>query len=534
MQSMRSTPSMQSGWRQNRPNGANRCTRSSGLIRRAFRVSEQLLRDVGTMFPDYSDERDYVVPRSCVRGKLPDDLRGTYIRNGAGKQPGAARHFLDGDGCVLKLAFPGNGAAPRLTTRFVRTAGYVASASSATIANPERNVFTPGAAPQPLDLGAFKNVANTGVLYRGGRLWALWEAGLPHELCPRTLRTLGASDVDGQLETGRLGAHFRVDAQSGRCVCFSASVGWRGTQIEFLEFDERMKARSRTKHVVSGSGAFAPIHDFALTPRWYVLLLGPVAPDWRRLVNGDYSSGRVSLAGLLRFRHGEPSRVLLVPRPSAAHRSQAVVEALGPSVFAFHHVSARETGRASVMLDTVAWDGLDLDVTPHSVTPEFYGRAACRSHLVRVEVDAALGRSTCERLVRRTLEFPATCDDTAFFAADAIDHETRWGPPQALLKVSGMSGTDEGVAKNVTTSEWRPGPRCFVQEPIVVASEKGGLWVLIVVHDAGIRTSRLAVLDARAISAGPVAEVDLQHTLPYGLHGLWTRDVLLPARESEI
>jgi carotenoid cleavage dioxygenase-like enzyme len=59
-----------------------------------------------------------------------------------------------------------------------------------------------------------KNVANTGVLHWGGRLLALWENGLPYELNPWTLDTLGETRLGGQLTSKVLGAHYRVVTQA--------------------------------------------------------------------------------------------------------------------------------------------------------------------------------------------------------------------------------------------------------------------------------------------------------------------------------
>ena len=42
-----------------------------------------------------------------------------------------------------------------------------------------------------------KNVANTSVLRWGGRLLCLWEGGMPYELDPDTLETLGPFDLLG-------------------------------------------------------------------------------------------------------------------------------------------------------------------------------------------------------------------------------------------------------------------------------------------------------------------------------------------------
>lgn len=119
---------------------------------------------------------------SClqVEGRIPPELQGTYMRNGPALQIANSRyqrHWLDGDGCVMSVAFPGGGAPPRFKNKYVRTAGFVAEQAAGKPLF--RNAFTRGAADgsllfNPLDLN-FKNVANTGLLYWGQKLWALWE-----------------------------------------------------------------------------------------------------------------------------------------------------------------------------------------------------------------------------------------------------------------------------------------------------------------------------------------------------------------------
>lgn len=63
---------------------------------------------------------------------------------------------------------------------------------------------------------------------RGGRLLSLWEGGLPHELDPRTLDTLGPSTLDGVLpEKGPFAAHYKVvegGPGGSRFVNFGAAV----------------------------------------------------------------------------------------------------------------------------------------------------------------------------------------------------------------------------------------------------------------------------------------------------------------------
>lgn len=51
----------------------------------------------------------------------------------------------------------------------------------------------------------------TGVLEWGGRLFALHESGLPYEMDPADLSTLGETDIAGSIEgKGPFAAHYRI------------------------------------------------------------------------------------------------------------------------------------------------------------------------------------------------------------------------------------------------------------------------------------------------------------------------------------
>jgi all-trans-8'-apo-beta-carotenal 15,15'-oxygenase len=64
------------------------------------------------------------------------------------------------------------------------------------------------------------------------------QSGLPHELRPGTLDTLGTSQVNGLLETPVLAAHYRVVREedgSRTWVAFSSNSGLGGTELIFYE-----------------------------------------------------------------------------------------------------------------------------------------------------------------------------------------------------------------------------------------------------------------------------------------------------------
>ena len=45
--------------------------------------------------------------------------------------------------------------------------------------------------------------------------------------------------------------------------------------------------------------------------------------------------------------------------------------------------------------------------------------------------------------------------------------------------------------------------------------------MLATVYDSKASTSSMVILDAQAVSNGPVAVAKLDHRIPYGFHGSW-------------
>ena len=79
-------------------------------------------------------------------------------------------------------------------------------------------------------------------MHWAGRLFALHESGLPHELHPATLETYGETNLGGSIEgKGPFAAHYRVVTEgdgSRRWVTFGATVGGNDANVAFYEFGE--------------------------------------------------------------------------------------------------------------------------------------------------------------------------------------------------------------------------------------------------------------------------------------------------------
>lgn len=111
-------------------------------------------------------------------------------------------------------------------------------------------------------------VANTNALYWGGRLFALWEGGLPHRLEPESLRTVGEYTFKGLLKKGdKFSAHPRICSHTGRLVNFSPSQSASKCDVTVYEFNEELNVEKERTFEVPG---FVFFHDFVVTENYYI------------------------------------------------------------------------------------------------------------------------------------------------------------------------------------------------------------------------------------------------------------------------
>ena len=63
-------------------------------------------------------------------------------------------------------------------------------------------------------------MANTAPVAHGGKLFALKEDGLPHQIDPNTLATIGPYDFNGKWKSQTFTAHPKLDPVSGEMIAF--------------------------------------------------------------------------------------------------------------------------------------------------------------------------------------------------------------------------------------------------------------------------------------------------------------------------
>jgi hypothetical protein len=115
-----------------------------------------------------------------VRGALPPELRGTYVKNSSNPPRSDSPHWFFGDGMVHGLTLH-DGAATSYRNRWVRTQPFVAGLG-----------FGQGAP------GGSNSQSNVSVFHHGGRLLSSGEVGFPYELNPADLSTIGRVGLRGR------------------------------------------------------------------------------------------------------------------------------------------------------------------------------------------------------------------------------------------------------------------------------------------------------------------------------------------------
>ncbi|MFP5269503.1 carotenoid oxygenase family protein [Coleofasciculus sp.] len=463
------------------------------------------------------NEYDYWI--EDIEGEIPPALNGTLFRNGPGLldihgQP--LRHPFDGDGMICAIAF--NQGRVHFRNRFVRTEGFLKEQEAGKMLY--RGVFgtqKPGGwLANAFDID-IKNIANTNVIYWGGKLLALWEAAEPYRLDPKTLDTLGKDTLDGILAEGEaFGAHPWIDPscnQDGGAPClvnFAIKPGF-STKITIYELDEAGTLKRGQCHTVPG---FAFIHDFAITPNYCIFFQNPVTYNPFPFLLGLKGAGQC-----VDFQPNAPTRILVIPRHG--NKQMQVLES--EAGFIFHHGNAFEQGE-QICVDSICYESLtqvDSEIDYRDVDFD----AIAPGQLFRFTLNLADATVQRQRLLERSCEFPCVHPDHVgrpyrYVYMGVAHNPTGNAPLQAIAKF------------DVTTGEeqiWSAAPHGFVSEPIFVphpeAKREDEGWVLTLVYDSSHHRSDVVILDSRDLSVGAIARLHLKHHIPYGLHGSWTSTV---------
>ena len=470
-----------------------------------------------TIFSSYE-----TVPQEAGRfldikeGAVPKKLRGILYRNGSGRMERGGEYFghpFDGDGMISRFAFTDKGIHYR--NRFVRTRWFLDEERAGQILYRNFGTNRPGGFSRNMFRLRFKNAANTNVIYHGGRLLALWEGGLPHQLDPESLSTIGAYSYEGALLDPTsvmakivgselpFSAHPRLDPVTGDLYNFGIVMGLKPVLMLYrVDSSGRL---IRLDAVKLDSLGF--MHDFALTPNWFVFFFCPLTFDLVQMVLGlkpvMYCAG---------FAEGRSTQVILVPR-----KGGSPVRLSAAPCFVFHFANAFEEQDGRIVVDGPRY-GRFPQVEPFADLPRKGFGDFPKMLLTRFIIDIKNRSVVEDELSEVPAELPRanplkTGQHYQYIWASATSGG--WKGPY----LSGISKVNTETKKTV----YRDYAPDLTSEPLFVpspdSSNEDDGWILHTVYRKAQHRSDLLVLDARDLSTTCCAE--LPHHQSQGFHGNW-------------
>jgi all-trans-8'-apo-beta-carotenal 15,15'-oxygenase len=522
---------------------------------------------------------NYVIDE--IDGKLPDDLVGTLYRNGGGKfgvNDQRVAHVLDADGLVLQITIPppSPNREVRLQSRFVATEGFQEELKANRFV--QRGTF--GSGPMGDEPGSgvdadpteatvwtkftqrafktnIKNTANTQVVAFGGKLLTFFEAGLPYELNPETLETIGEDDMDGALPKGKLAvtvpnvpSNYLPEFIGGaahtahpkRCPRTGNLVGWHWSQVvtdgslqmtvtEWAS-DGFTKIASRT--VTLPNCELAP-HDMVLTENYIFIMVNSLSMNTLSFLSGLKGPAESLSMDGRGFVTG-----FVFARPTSDKPQVAPIEVTIPPCFSIHFSHGYEDEKTGNLVAVFSgW--------PPSDASDFLGAwgGFCPTYdkipetfLWRVEIDIDEAKTVDMSIAPGSIN---VCAEHCVVHPNFLTKQAQ----NVYTMVSNLIGdstapggfarhrVEDGSMKALKPGERNEeidcyfyGTRYFGGEPLVVPKvgsdfdNEDQAYLVGLVCDSVTDKTFVSIFDLeRPLRDGPVCNMWLKSQVPHGLHG---------------
>jgi carotenoid cleavage dioxygenase len=325
---------------------------------------------------------------------------------------------------------------------------------------------------------------------------ALLEAAPPTEFT-RDLETVAEHDFGGRL-VGPMTAHPKIDPFTGELHFFG-----------YIPFPPYLRY-----HRVDAAGELVEtvdidlpnpvmIHDFALTENFVVFLDSPAIFDVPALMSGGTA---------MRWAPEEGCR-LVVLRRGGGDPVHLEVDAR----YIVHFFNAWDDG-STIHVHAPSFErmpgGFEFD-DPHGSSAPYPWRWT---------IDVEAGTVQSGQVDDRSGEFPRINDDVATrrhrYAYNCLPRSWEFDFDfHGVVKYDLETGDDEVFVHGETAVS---GEHVFAPDPDGSAEDDG--WLLTMVTDRATEESELVILDARDLSAGAVARVQLPRRVPLGFHANWMAD----------
>jgi carotenoid cleavage dioxygenase-like enzyme len=446
-------------------------------------------------------------PDLPLRGELPKELAGTLYRNGPNPQFAPRdpnHHWFIGDGMIHAFHVADGRVSYR--NRWVRTPKWELEHDA------HRALFGSWGNPATTDpsvQGKDGGVANTNIVWHGGKLFALEEGHRPFALDPTTLAAQGYWDFRGAFTGARFTAHPKIDPETGEMIFFAYSASGRfSASLGYGAIDRSGKL---TRYDLFDAPYASMVHDFMVTRNYVLFPVLPLTGSMQRALSGKpayaWEADKHSYVGVLK-RNADVSTIRWFECDPC---------------YVFHPMNAYEDG------DRIVGDVMQYDAAPLFPDPD--GRPGdptkAVAYLTRWTFDLNANTNTFKREQIDDLagEFPRFDERSAglsyrhgFFAASSDSRFVDQFDTLAHLDLK----TNKRTAFQLPKGD-------VVSEPIFIPrntdTREGDGYLLATIYREAEKRSDLAVFDTVSLETGPIALAELSHRVPFGFHGNWRPDV---------
>ena len=436
-----------------------------------------------------------------IEGAVPEGLAGSLYRIGPNPKfvPDQGYHWFFGTGMVH--AFHVHEGKIDYVNRWVRTPKFEAELAAGT-SLPMSIAVDPETGQLQSDRR--NGLANTHIIWHADQLLALEEGSHPFTLSPKTLDSEGYGHYANGL-SGPMTAHPKIDPITGELHGFGYMSDALGSASMSYHVVDQQGIVSRSDNFTAPFAAM--VHDFAVTRDYVLFPLFPLTFDFNRMekLGSPFAFEPEAGAVIGVLKRGDPISEI------------QWIEA--PVCFVFHYLNAWNEG------EQITFDAIDFSVAPNfpDTDGNLPGFTEAQGTLTRWQLDLATGAVERTPLLDLACEFPRIDDRYA------MKRHTQ----AFLATASQRQRGDGGLFHEVThlnlesgaTQVWDAGLGNGVSEPVFVPrharADEGDGWLLATVYEATSQASSLVILDATAVSQGPIATARLDHRIPFGFHGSW-------------
>ncbi len=226
-----------------------------------------------------------------VVGRIPSDLDGAFYRVGAEwyyPPKFADDAILNADGYISAFRFKGGKV--DFKGRWVRTHRLQKEREARRqLYGYYRNPYTDDESVRDPRHPNLRTVSNTAPLIHAGKLFTLKEDGLPHQIDPNSLETIGPWTFNDAWKAETFSAHPKLDPLTGEMVAFGYEATGLASDDLFIYTIDRA---GHVRHEVRVKVPYVSIiHDCALTHRHVVIPFGGYVTSAERLSAGKIHWG---------------------------------------------------------------------------------------------------------------------------------------------------------------------------------------------------------------------------------------------------